>query len=295
MKGKVYLVGAGPGDPDLLTQKALRLLKTADAVLHDDLVSEEILSLVSPAARLQNVGKRCGAKTITQAEINFLMVTSAASGLTVVRLKSGDPLIFGRSAEEMAALARAGIPCELVPGVTAALGAAAAAQIPLTHRQVSHALVLLPGQVAGESDFPDWGKLAASGATLAIYMPGHNYAQLAARLLHAGLARTAPCAMISSATSERQSVALCLLGELPSLRPVRSPALLLIGEVVRFARTPVPSIPGLANNDVLRRPNRESLPRSAASLTLQQEILAEHWNPQQVLRWAFERFADDVG
>src|SRR5580693_4107714 len=134
MNGKVYLVGAGPGDPELITVKGLRLLRTADVVLHDDLVTPEILKLISSTAELQNVGKRCGTKTIRQEEIDFLMVTLASSGKQVVRLKSGDPLIFGRAGEEIAALRRANIEYEVVPGVTSALGAAAAAGIPLTHR-----------------------------------------------------------------------------------------------------------------------------------------------------------------
>ena len=274
MTGKVYLVGAGPGDPDLLTLKALRLLKNADVVLYDDLVSQAILGLVSSSARLHNVGKRSGSKRITQTEINFLMVTYATSGLTVVRLKSGDPLIFGRSGEEMEALAQAGIPWELVPGVTAALGAAAAAQIPLTHRQVSHALVLLPGHVAEESEFADWRRLASSGATLAIYMPGHNYAELAGRLLDAGLARTTPCAVIASASKKEQEIVLSPLGELASLGPVGSPALLLVGEVVRFARST--SEPFLGWNDgkeVLGRSNLPSLLDRAAGSAAREEIL----------------------
>ena len=137
MSGKVYLVGAGPGDPELLTVKALRLLRTADVVLHDDLVAPEILELIPPTIQVQNVGKRCGSKTMRQEEINFLLVTRAASGLQVVRLKSGDPLIFGRAGEEIEALRRANIEYEIVPGITSALGAAAAAGIPLTHRKAS--------------------------------------------------------------------------------------------------------------------------------------------------------------
>src|SRR3984885_7611390 len=151
MNGKVYLEGAGPGDPELLTVKALQLLRTAYVVLHDDLITPGILQLISLAAEVQNVGKRCGSKTIRQEEINFLMVTRAASGLKVVRLKSGDPLIFGRAGEEIAALRRANIPYEIVPGVTSALGAAAAAGIPLTHRQISNTLVLTAGHRAAEN------------------------------------------------------------------------------------------------------------------------------------------------
>jgi len=266
MKSKVYLVGAGPGDPDLLTLKALRLLKTADAVLYDELVSPAVLALVSPSARLHNVGKRCGAKKSTQAEINFLMVSYATSGLTVVRLKSGDPLIFGRSAEEMNALDQASIAYELVPGVTAALGAAAAAQIPLTHRQISHALVLLPGQVARESEFADWKKLASSGATLAIYMPGDNYPPLAERLLDAGLAPATPCAIISCATSGEQAIVRCSIARLSSLSPLRAPSLLLVGEVVGFAHCGAElSIPSIAANRFEPWSDRLSFPERIRS------------------------------
>jgi uroporphyrin-III C-methyltransferase len=274
MKGKVYLVGAGPGQPDLLTLKALRLLKSADAVLYDDLVSEEILALISPSARLHSVGKRCGRKKVTQAEINFLMVTYATSGLSVVRLKSGDPLIFGRSGEEMEALAQAGIEYELVPGVTAALGAAAEARIPLTHRRISHALVLLPGQVAKESESADWRKLASSGATLAIYMPGHNHRELAERLIAAGLAPATPCAIISAATNQEQAISLGALSELSSLRPVRSPALLLVGEVVRFARsTSEQPVPWIERNELLRWANPSSFSKKGATVTPREETL----------------------
>jgi uroporphyrin-III C-methyltransferase len=235
MKGKVYLVGAGPGDPELLTLKALRLLRTADAVLYDDLVAPEILNLASPAARLQNVGKRSGNKNIRQEEINFLMVELAGSGLQVVRLKSGDPLIFGRAGEEIAALRKAGIPCEIVPGVTSALGAAAAAQIPLTHRQASHALVLITGHQAFESDSADWSKLVSSGATLAIYMPGQDYAAIAERLVSSGLEPEVPCAVISRATTPHQQVHRTTVADLPHAPRLTSPTLLVVGEVVGLA------------------------------------------------------------
>ncbi len=182
MRGKVSLVGAGPGDPDLLTVKALRLLQTADAVLYDELVSDEILKLIPPAAQLHDVGKRCGTKKIQQEEINFLMIALADSGLQVVRLKSGDPMIFGRAGEEIEALRKANIDYQLVPGVTSALGAAASAQIPLTHRRESSAVVLLTAHQASNSEAADWNKLAGSGATLVIYMPGHNYADISAKL-----------------------------------------------------------------------------------------------------------------
>ena len=235
MKGKVYLVGAGPGDPELLTLKALRVLQTADAVLHDDLVAPEILKLISSTAQVYNVGKRCGKKKILQEEINFLMVALAESGLRVVRLKSGDPLIFGRAGEEIEALRRADIAFEIVPGVTSAMGAAAAAQIPLTHRHASSALVFLTAHQASGSEAANWTKLAGSGATLVIYMPGQNYSEVAARLRGAGLAPETPCAVISRATTPQQQTHRSTIAELSRSPKLAAPTLLVVGEVARFA------------------------------------------------------------
>jgi uroporphyrin-III C-methyltransferase len=258
VKGKVYLVGAGPGDPELLTVKALRLLQSAEAVLHDDLISPEILKLIPATAQIQNVGKRCGKKKILQGEINCLMVALAASGLRVVRLKGGDPLIFGRAGEEMEFLRRNKIPFEIVPGVTTALGAAALAQIPLTHRRSSDgrsdgrssdgrssdgrssdALVFITahraaGKKSGERDGADWSKLAASGATLAIYMPGQNYPEIAKRLLGAGLPAETPCAVISRATTPYQRMHRTTVSGLHRAPQLVSPTLLVVGEVVQM-------------------------------------------------------------
>jgi|SRR5579872_112340 len=234
MKGKVYLVGAGPGDPELLTLKALRLLRTADAVLYDELVAPEILKLISPAAQLHNVGKRCGKKKILQQEINFLMIALANSGLHVVRLKSGDPLIFGRAGEEIEALRRANISFEIVPGITSALGAAAAAQIPLTHRRASSALVLITAHQASESESANWAKLAGSGATLVIYMPGQKYSEVAARLTSAGLAGSTPCAIVSRATTRQQKTHRTTISALRHAPQLAAPTLLVVGEVVHF-------------------------------------------------------------
>jgi uroporphyrin-III C-methyltransferase len=235
MKGRVYLVGAGPGDPELLTLKALRVLKTADAVLHDDLVAPEILQLISPTTQVHDVGKRCGKKRIQQEEINFLMVALADSGLRVVRLKSGDPMIFGRAGEEIEALRRADIPYEIVPGVTSALGAAAAAKIPLTHRRASSALVFITAHQAAGSEAADWNKLAGSGATLVIYMPGQNYSDIAAKLEAAGLAADTPCAVISRATTAHQQTHRSTVAALHRSPKLAAPTLLVVGEVVRFA------------------------------------------------------------
>jgi uroporphyrin-III C-methyltransferase len=235
MSGKVYLVGAGPGDPELLTLRALRLLRTAEVVLHDDLVTPEILALISPAAEVLNVGKRCGSRTIRQEEINFLMVARAGSGKQVVRLKSGDPLIFGRAGEEIEALRRANIGYEIVPGVTSALGAAAAAGIPLTHRQASSTLVLTAGHRAAADDDTDWSGFAASRSTLVIYMPGHSYGEISDRLKAAGFAAETPCAIISQATTSGQRTYLTVVSDLARSPKLPSPTLLVVGDVVRFA------------------------------------------------------------
>lgn len=235
MKGKVFLVGAGPGDPELLTVRALRLLKTADAVLYDELVPPPILDLIPPRTRLYNVGKRCGKKKIQQQEINFLMIGLAEAGLEVVRLKSGDPAIFGRAGEEIEALHQADIECEIVPGVTSALGAAAALQIPFTYRRLSSAVVFLTGHQAGGQDPYEWNKLAASGATLVIYMPGNNYASIAARLEAAGVESGTPCALIARASTPQQQQHRTVVGELRCAPKLPSPALLVVGEVVGLA------------------------------------------------------------
>jgi uroporphyrin-III C-methyltransferase len=235
MNGKVYLVGAGPGDPDLLTVKALRLLQSADAVLYDDLVAPEILKLIPPTTQMQNVGKRCGSKAMRQEEINFLLVTLAASGLQVVRLKSGDPLIFGRAGEEIEALRRSNIEYEIVPGVTSALGAAAAAGIPLTHRRLSSTLVLTAGHRAPGNSDSEWQSFAAPESTLVVYMPGHDYAGIAAKLTTSGFAEETPCAIISRATTPQQRLHRSTISDLHRAPRLPAPTLLVVGEVVRFA------------------------------------------------------------
>jgi uroporphyrin-III C-methyltransferase len=262
LKGKVYLVGAGPGDPELLTLKALRLLQSAEAVLHDDLVAPEILQLIPSSAQIHNVGKRCGKKKILQGEINDLMVALAASGLRVVRLKGGDPLIFGRAGEEIETLRRHNIPFEIVPGVTSAMGAAAAAQIPLTHRRASSALVLITAHRASEKDAAEkdaWSKFVASGATLVIYMPGQDYSDIAQRLRTAGLAGETPCAVISRATTKYQRTHRTTVLDLDRSPQLAAPTLLVVGEVVRMA-DPAALVEGFVmpdlskGNDGLRSP-----------------------------------------
>lgn len=232
MKGMVYLVGAGPGDPELLTVKATRLLSSAEAVLYDDLVAPEILQLVPSSARLLNVGKRCGTKKIRQEEINFLMVALATAGLRVVRLKSGDPLMFGRAGEEIQALRNAEVPYEIVPGITSALGAAAAAAIPLTHRHISSAVIFLTAHQAASSETAEWSKFAGSGSTLVIYMPGRDYAALSHKLRSAGLDDETPCAILSRVSTARQEMHRTTILDLAKAPQVDSPSLLIVGRVV---------------------------------------------------------------
>jgi len=235
MKGRVYLVGAGPGDPELLTLKALRVLGVADVVLHDDLVSRAILALLPATACVINVGKRCGPKNLCQQEINELMVGCASAGYTVVRLKAGDPMIFGRAGEEMAALRAANIDFAVVPGVTAALGAAAAAQMALTRRGVAPALALVTYSRAACEPSARWRGLIESNATLAIYMPGDDYKKISAELREAGLDCETPCVLISWATTPTEQIHATTLGRLAEMLPLPSPTLIVIGAAALLA------------------------------------------------------------
>jgi len=236
VKGKVYLVGAGPGDPELLTLKALRLLRHADAVLHDDLVSPEILTLVSRDAQLHDVGKRAGRKSARQEEIHFLMIELARQGLQVVRLKGGDPLVYGRAGEEMQALRTAGIEFEVVPGVTAAFAAAASVEIPLTLRQTASSLLIMTGQFADDRAVPDLRPIIASGTTIALYMPGSDPQATAERLATAGVPSQTPCAIISRASTAAQQTTITTLAKLPSISGHAKPSILILGEVVRLVK-----------------------------------------------------------
>jgi uroporphyrin-III C-methyltransferase len=237
MNGKVYLVGAGPGDPELLTRKALRLLRAADVVLHDDLVAPEILALIPPTVRLHNVGKRCGRKSISQEEINALLVAYASDGLTVVRLKGGDPLIFGRAGEEMEALREARIGFEVVPGVTAALGAAAAAQISLTDRRLASKLVFVTAHRRAGKIATDWRGVASPETTLVVHMPGDNYGGLAAELCAAGLRGQTPCVIVSGAATPQERIHRTTLEKLPQAPRLPAPALLIVGKVAAADRS----------------------------------------------------------
>jgi uroporphyrin-III C-methyltransferase len=236
VKGRVYLVGAGPGDPDLLTVKAVRTLGVADVVLHDALVSTKVLGFVSPRARIMNVGKRCGRKSITQDEINDLLIRFSSTGEVVVRLKSGDPLIFGRAGEELDVLRRAGIEVEIVPGVTAALAAAATVQASLTDRRNADQLLVISAHRGHGKDNSDWHSLLTSRTTVVVYMPG-EYAGIAEDLLRAGLSTSTPCAVISkvsSADEQRYQTTLGLLDRAPILP---SPCVLIVGETLATAKS----------------------------------------------------------
>jgi uroporphyrin-III C-methyltransferase/precorrin-2 dehydrogenase/sirohydrochlorin ferrochelatase len=227
--GIVYLIGAGPGDPELLTLKALRILGQADVVLHDDLLTPEILELIPATARVECVGKRHNERQVTQEEINRRLCAHASAGLTVVRLKGGDGAIFGRASEEMDALRAAGISFVIVPGVTAASGAAAAAGVSLTDRRLGSALVFLTAQRCKGNPPPNWKALAELGGAAAIYMPGGHEAHLAQELMAGGLDGATPCVVVSRATRPDEQVVETTIGELPQLAKLPAPALLLIG------------------------------------------------------------------
>lgn len=228
--GKVLLVGAGPGDPELLTVKAVRILERADVVLHDSLVSAAVLALIRPSAQLLDVGKRAGQKLLTQDEINSLLVSYAAKNQVVVRLKGGDPMLFGRASEEIDALRIANVPFEIVPGISAAFGAAAAAGFSLTDRRAA-SQVLFTTFSRGDSVKSLGWREVTSDTTLAIYMPGTDYSEVAARLLDAGLGAEIPCAVISHATRADQEIRWSSVGALFHEQKLPAPAILIVGRV----------------------------------------------------------------
>ena len=228
--GKVYLIGAGPGDPELLTVKAARLLASANVVLHDSLVSREVLTKISSDAEVVDVGKRCGRKLLTQDEINALLVSYAASREIVVRLKGGDPSLFGRAGEELQALREAHVEYEVVPGVTAALGAAAAAGISLTDRRVASQVLLSTFSRGADANAMDWGCLTPA-TTLVLYMPGPDYAEVSRRLGDAGLPGDLPCVIVSGASGAQQRVRWSSVGALSIEEKLPAPALMIVGRV----------------------------------------------------------------
>jgi uroporphyrin-III C-methyltransferase len=233
--GTVYLAGAGPGDPNLLTLRVLRLLETADVILPDDLVSDEILSLAHAGAEITPVGKRCGQPRITQAEIHVLMLEGARAGKSVLRLKSGDPLIFGRAGEEIAALRAADIPFEIVPGITTAFAAAARLKTPLTDRSAASKLILATAHhAAGKLELtPKWEGAFPEDATLVIYMPGRKFRALADDLIASGIDAATPCVAISKATAADEQVLTSTLAKLEDGEVGPAPVILLVGYAIQ--------------------------------------------------------------
>jgi uroporphyrin-III C-methyltransferase len=233
--GHVYLVGAGPGDPSLLTLRALTLLQTSDVILPDDLVSDEILALSSPTAEIIPVGKRCGQPRITQAEIHALMLHHATAGSSVLRLKSGDPLIFGRAGEEISFLTGHNLPFEVVPGITAAFAVAAALKTPLTDRSSASKLILATAHhAAGKLELtPKWTGAFPDDSTLVIYMPGRNFRALADDLIASGIPPTTPCVAVSKASTPDEHVHATTLAQLEDTAVGPAPVVMLIGHAIQ--------------------------------------------------------------
>ncbi|WP_199103821.1 uroporphyrinogen-III C-methyltransferase [Aquitalea sp. ASV11] len=233
--GSVCLVGAGPGDPDLLTLRAVQRLGQADVLLYDHLLDPQILRLAPPQASRICVGKRASRHTLPQADINQLLIDFARNGQRVVRLKGGDPLLFGRGGEEILALAAAGIPCEVVPGISAALGAAAALGLPLTHRDHAQGCSLVTGHRRQGESALDWTQHSTPEQTLVVYMGLGEAAHIASQLLAHGRDPATPVAIVERACSSAQR---CVCGQLATLaqliadQQIASPALLIIGSVV---------------------------------------------------------------
>jgi len=226
---RVFLVGAGPGDPDLLTVRAARLLATADVVVHDALVSDAVLALVPATAELIDVGKRPG-RGVPQDLINLLLVRLASEGRTVVRLKGGDPFVFGRGGEEAQALADAGIAVEVVPGISSAIGAPAAAGIPVTYRGMSASFTVVTGHRQQGETPVNWAALAQAGGTIVVLMGVAERGSIAEALVHGGMPDGTPVAAVHRATTGQQHVVRCPLRELATT-PIESPAVIVIGAV----------------------------------------------------------------
>ena len=233
--GHVWLAGAGPGDPGLLTLDALAGLSQADVVVHDALVDKRILELAGPQARLEFAGKRGGKPSAMQADISKRLVELAGAGLKVLRLKGGDPFVFGRGGEEAMALAAAGVPFRVIPGVTAGLAALAAASIPATMRGVNRAVVFAAGYGADDAGGPDWAALARTGAPIVIYMAMRNLSGVADALMRGGLAPQTPAAIIVAATTPQERILVstlqCVAADARA-QDFEPPAIVVIGDIV---------------------------------------------------------------
>ena len=233
-KARVYLVGAGPGDPELLTLKAARLIATADVIVHDGLVDDAIMDMVNPAARLISVAKQRSRHSVPQEGINEILVREAQAGRLVVRLKGGDPFVFGRGGEEAEACRDAGIDVEVVPGISAAMGGAAEAMLPLTHRDASSAVSFVAGQCKGLTD-QNWAGLAGKGRTLVIYMGVATAADITEKLIADGVSPDMPVAVLERVTRKGSRAIRTLLtdlGDMIGREGVASPAIIIVGEVV---------------------------------------------------------------
>jgi uroporphyrin-III C-methyltransferase len=241
--GRVTLAGAGPGDPDLLTVKALKALQRADVVVHDGLVSDEILAQIPQRARRISVAKRKSRHSYSQVEIDRLLVAFARQGLDVVRLKGGDPFVFGRGGEELEACRAAGVPCEVIPGVTAALAASAGAQAPLTHRGAAQAVTFVTAHGAGgKTPDLDWTALAKANQTVVIYMGLTKGAEIAARLIAAGRGAATPALIVENASlASEHRILTTLTGLGAAAEGLSGPALLIVGEAMALATTMTPS------------------------------------------------------
>jgi uroporphyrin-III C-methyltransferase len=240
--GKVYLIGAGPGDPELLTLKAVRAIGAAELVLIDDLANPAVLEHARPDAEIVTVGKRCGQPSTPQQEIEARLVAAALAGRSVARIKGGDPFIFGRGGEELQSLRAAGIEAEIVNGVTAGSAVPATLGIPLTHRHLAHGVTFVSGHSHQNGAEPDWACLAASAMTLVIYMGINNLPHIVTQLLDGGLAAATPAAVIERGTLPAQRQVLAPLGELAAAVErdgIASPALVIIGPTVSLAREAV--------------------------------------------------------
>jgi uroporphyrin-III C-methyltransferase len=233
--GHVWLAGAGPGDPGLLTLDALAGLAQADVVVHDALVDQRVLALAGPQARLEFAGKRGGKPSPLQADISERLIALARAGHRVLRLKGGDPFVFGRGGEEAKTLARAGIPFRIIPGVTAGLAALAAAGIPATLRGVNRAVIFAAGHGADENF--DWAPLARTGQPIVLYMVMHNLERITAAMREAGLAASTPAAVIVSASTPKQRIVVSTLDKLAGdahTQKLEPPAIVVVGEIVEL-------------------------------------------------------------
>jgi uroporphyrin-III C-methyltransferase len=237
-QGHVALIGAGPGDPELLTIKAMRAIQRADVILHDDLAIEAVRAYARADARIIAVGKRGGCVSTPQAFIERLMLQEARSGNTVARIKGGDPYLFGRGGEELATLKAAGIACEVIPGITSGLAAPATLGIAVTHRDHTQGVAFITGHAKPGGDEPDWVALARSGLTLVVYMGVSNVERISLALIAGGLAASTPAAAIQDATRTTQREVIATLATLPEAmvtHRIGSPAILVIGTVVGTA------------------------------------------------------------